>query len=409
MQIPNFGESARFCGFYDRFSSASVARQLSLTDPLGLATASAASDRTGGPAASEMTVPGPPSMETSPQRDFQPILERSSGRMAITVAGTSIDETPDGIAGWMVTTQRGKKTSGSAETPLQVSVPTPGKRVAQPTRAQIIKRVNANFAKTARMPFVPRGEYKIVARPCGGLLVGKVMMPELVRAIASAPKVNSEEIQRDTICPNLAQNIIIISTPEQARVSQYARVRALGIGGQAYEVFAYVAAPENAVKGVIGGIRLSETPEMIRANVVNDYNDTALEAHRIGNSHAVIVLFNGNKVPANVKDVCPRPNVNICFACGKMNPSDDHEKECKPRCKLCGGSHPRGTGNCANKFKTPFLLRKRERERKTATEKAGKTGQSKFRFSKKDNVVFWVFGFGLTCEDARGAPLWHRG
>ncbi|KAL3186247.1 hypothetical protein MRX96_027973 [Rhipicephalus microplus] len=60
MQIPNFGESARFCGFYDRFSSASVARQLSLTDPLGLATASAASDRTGGPAASEMTVPGPP-------------------------------------------------------------------------------------------------------------------------------------------------------------------------------------------------------------------------------------------------------------------------------------------------------------------------------------------------------------
>ncbi|KAH8008598.1 hypothetical protein HPB51_000007 [Rhipicephalus microplus] len=66
-----------------------------------------------------------------------------------------------------------------------------------------------------------------------------------------------------------------------------------------------------------------------------------------------------------------------------MNPSDDHEKECKPRCKLCGGSHPTGTGNCANKFKTQFLLRKRECERKTATEKAGKTGQSKFRFSRK--------------------------
>ncbi|KAL3214989.1 hypothetical protein MRX96_034357 [Rhipicephalus microplus] len=36
--------------------------------------------------------------------------------MAIVVAGTSIDETPDGITGWVVTTQRGKKTSGSAET-----------------------------------------------------------------------------------------------------------------------------------------------------------------------------------------------------------------------------------------------------------------------------------------------------
>ncbi|KAL3225021.1 hypothetical protein MRX96_049388, partial [Rhipicephalus microplus] len=89
-----------------------VARQLSLTDRLGLATASAASDRAGGPAASEMKAPGPSSMDTSPQRDFQPILDRSSGRMAITVTRTSIDETPDGIAGWVVTTQRGKKTLG---------------------------------------------------------------------------------------------------------------------------------------------------------------------------------------------------------------------------------------------------------------------------------------------------------
>ncbi|KAH8027130.1 hypothetical protein HPB51_002284 [Rhipicephalus microplus] len=96
------------------------------------------------------------------------------------------------------------KTSSSAETPLQVSAPTPGKRAAPPTQAQIIRRVNANFAKTARMPFVLRGEYKIMVRPHGGLLVGKVMMPELVRAIASVAKVSSEEIQRDKVCPNVA-------------------------------------------------------------------------------------------------------------------------------------------------------------------------------------------------------------
>ncbi|KAL3214136.1 hypothetical protein MRX96_007263 [Rhipicephalus microplus] len=144
--------------------------------------------------------------------------------MAIAITGTLIDETPDGIAGWVVTTQRGKKTSGSAETPLQVSPPTLGKRAAQPIRAQIIKRVNMNFAKAARMPFVPRGEYKIVVKPRGGVLVGKLMMPELVRAKASVAKVNSEEIKRDTVCPKVAQNIIVIRTPEQARVSQYASV-----------------------------------------------------------------------------------------------------------------------------------------------------------------------------------------
>ncbi|KAH7940882.1 hypothetical protein HPB49_007401 [Dermacentor silvarum] len=138
-------------------------------------------------------------MDTSPARDQQPTLDRSSGRMVVAVPGTPIDETPENIAGWVVATQRGKKaTLNNAETPQQVSAPQPGKKAAQPTRAQIIK------------------------------------------------------------------------------------------------------------------------------------------------------------------------------------------KDCKPRCKLCGGSHPTGTGNCANKFKTPFLLRKREHERKMAAEKAGKSGQSKARFSRKD-------------------------
>ncbi|KAH7953614.1 hypothetical protein HPB49_010599 [Dermacentor silvarum] len=352
-------------------------------------------------------------MDTSPARDQQPTLDRSSGRMVVAVPGTPIDETPENIAGWVVATQRGKKaTLNNAESPQQVSAPQTGKKAAQPTRAQIIKKVNANFAKTARMPHVPRDECKVIVRPRGGLLVGKIMMPELVQAIAGAARISLEDIQRDTICPNVAQNIIVISTPEGERVSRYAAIHALMIGNQAYEVCAYAAAPENTVKGVIGGIPLSETPEMIRAKVVNIYNGTALEAHRIGNSHAVIVLFKGDKVPSYVKycgalircrlyrqhkevcrtcgqvghrrDVCPRPNVVVCFACGKANPGENHEQDCKPRCKLCGGSHPTGTGNCTNKFKTPFLLRKREHERKMAAEKAGKSGQSKARFSRKD-------------------------
>lgn len=351
-------------------------------------------------------------MDTSPARDQQPILDRSSGRMVVAVPGTSIDETLENIDGW--DTQRGKKaTPNNAETPQQVSAPQPGKKAAQPTRAQIIKKVNANFAKTARMPHVPRGECKVIVRPRGGLLVGKIMMPELVQAIAGAARISLEDIQRDTICPNVAQNIIVISTPDGERVSRYATIHALMIGNQAYEVCAYVAAPENTVKGVIGGIPLSETPEMIRAKVVNIYNGTALETHRIGNSHAVIVLFKGDKVPFYVKycgalircrlyrqhkevcrtcgqvghrrDVCPRPNVVVCFACGKANPGETHDQECKPRCKLCGGSHPTGTGNCANKFKTPFILRKRERERKMAAENAGKPDLIKVRFSRKND------------------------
>ncbi|KAH7986594.1 hypothetical protein HPB49_025889 [Dermacentor silvarum] len=80
-------------------------------------------------------------MDTSPARDQQPILDRSSGRMVVAVPGTPIDETPENIAGWVVATQRGKKaTLNNAESPQQVSAPQPGKKAAQPTRAQIIKK-----------------------------------------------------------------------------------------------------------------------------------------------------------------------------------------------------------------------------------------------------------------------------
>ncbi|KAH7958643.1 hypothetical protein HPB49_003604 [Dermacentor silvarum] len=80
-------------------------------------------------------------MDTSPARDQQPTLDRSSGRMVVAVPGTPIDETPENIAGWVVATQRGKKaTLNNAESPQQVSAPQPGKKAAQPTRAQIIKK-----------------------------------------------------------------------------------------------------------------------------------------------------------------------------------------------------------------------------------------------------------------------------
>ncbi|KAL3214158.1 hypothetical protein MRX96_007282 [Rhipicephalus microplus] len=194
-------------------------------------------------------------------------------------------------------------------------------------------------------------------------------------------------------------------------------------------VSAYVAAPENTVKGVLKGIPLSETPEMIRANFVHNYNGAALEAHRIGTSHAVIVRFNGNKVPAYVmycgdlyrcriyrqhKEVCktcrptwatqvrvPPANRKDMLSAGRRNRSEDHEKEGKPRCKLCGRSHPTGTGNCAKKFKTLFLLRRHEHERKTVTKRARKFGQSKVRFSGKDDFPVLLKSAQRECSNSR--------
>ncbi|XP_065293053.1 uncharacterized protein [Dermacentor albipictus] len=112
-------------------------------------------------------------------------------------------------------------------------------------------------------------------------------------------------------------------------------------------------------------------------------------------SYPVIVLFAGQKVPNYVKygsilvrcglyrkhfdvcrqcgkvghrrDVCPNPNTRVCFGCGIVNPSEDHKHECKPKWKLCGGQHPTGERECKNKYKMPYVVKKRQWERKMET------------------------------------------
>lgn len=204
-----------------------------------------------------------------------------------------------------------------------------------------------------------------------------------------------------------------MSTPNEERAQRYSVIRAITMGDQVFEVFTYHAAPENTAKGVIRNISINDTPQDIRQYVLNNFNTTAIDAHRIGNSEAVIVLFQGNKVPSYIKyagvlircylyrqhrevcrtcgqighrkDVCPYPNARVCFACGKHNPGQNHEEECKPHCKLCGGPHPTGTKNCKNKFKTPYLVKKRQWNRKEAEEaKAKPQPDMKVRLSRKD-------------------------
>lgn len=119
-----------------------------------------------------------------------------------------------------------------------------------------------------------------------------------------------------------------------------------------FEVSAYRTVPGGTAKGVIRGIAFDETPEDINEAIVTKYNPTTLEAHRIGNSTAVIVLFEGQRVARYVKyraallkcglyrkhhevcrccgkvghriDVCPTPETRVCFACRAA-------KACRPR------------------------------------------------------------------------------
>ncbi|KAH8009913.1 hypothetical protein HPB51_021711 [Rhipicephalus microplus] len=314
---------------------------------------------------------------------------RSTGRTAVAVRGNDLH--PNDIAGWKIS---GKQVSQRPNKPQLNEVTQSNKPTPQFSEAQA-KRMVARITKASRMPLnLPREEQKIVIRPRGELFLAKLEADIVMSAVITAANVPKTTAKADTICINPTQNIIVISTPDEERARYYASVRSLYIGGRSYETHAYCTAPHGTVKGVIRGIAVENTAGNLHKNILNQANPQALEAHRIGNTTSIVILFAGTKVPNYIKygfiivkcglyiqhhnvcktcgkighraDVCPTPETKICFACGAPNPTADHAARCKPRCKLCNGAHATGTEGCTNKYKVPFVVAQRRWKRRNA-------------------------------------------
>ncbi|KAH7944968.1 hypothetical protein HPB49_002864 [Dermacentor silvarum] len=239
------------------------------------------------------------------------------------------------------------------------------------------------------MPVLPKEDTKIVIRPRGGLDISETGASTAADAIFAGAGISHDELSQDTLCPNLQQNIMVASTPRRENADRYVRIKEIRISDKVHELCAYETAPHFTSKGIRRGIPLQDNPASIDGKIVNQNNPLALAANRIAQTGTIIIASDGHRVPNFVRygtplmkcslyrkqvdvchacgrlghptDVCPTPSDVICRGCGLQNRDEQHQ--CTPKCKICGDPHLTAGKECAYRFKTPYIVRRRRFER----------------------------------------------
>ncbi|KAL1446671.1 hypothetical protein MTO96_028785 [Rhipicephalus appendiculatus] len=172
--------------------------------------------------------------------------------MQVEVEGEEIrtEEFQEG-SGWTHVVRKAKTQGKEATRP-----PTPERQSRPRERDKYANKVIASTTRASKMPNVLKTsstDIKIVVRPRGGLNIAK-LQATVATAIREAAGVSREDGKADTFCPNVHQNIVVVSTPDEGRARAYARLQSIRIGDQVHEAGAYQTTPDGMVKGIIRGV-----------------------------------------------------------------------------------------------------------------------------------------------------------
>ncbi|KAH7973271.1 hypothetical protein HPB52_023336 [Rhipicephalus sanguineus] len=234
----------------------------------------------------------------------------------------------------------------------------------------------------APLPRLPAEDFKIVFRPGGGLDLRTTTNGALLQTLCTLATIDYATARAaDRVRINPYNNSLTVSTPSESHARIYLRVSELRLGSISYPLRAYMAAPDNALRGIIYNAVDSQTQEEIiqdlqSMNVNTPY--AIADARQMGRSKSILITFVGTTTlpssivfncgvyrchpfrpkaeactncwtPGHRADVCTKPKSALCCRCGQAH-STVEPPTCVPCCILCKEAHLTGSRPCKLRF-----------------------------------------------------------
>lgn len=271
-----------------------------------------------------------------------------------------------------------KQAPASDTSALSGSPAGPGKPAAPPQG----KSASPKLKKHPPLPRLPATDFKIVFRPRGGLDLRPINGGALLPILCAGAEIDYNQARsQDKLRINPHNNSLTVSTPSEPRMKRYVQLQGLQLNDQQYPMKAYVAAPDNAIKGILYNAVYNQSQEEIFEDLVAlnpSRTFTIADARQLGRTKSILVTFiNTTEVPRQLNfygavyschpfkakveacfncrkpghraDVCPKERTGLCPRCGIAHPVKP-TPDCTPKCILCGGAHFTGTRRCKVRF-----------------------------------------------------------
>lgn len=254
--------------------------------------------------------------------------------------------------------------------------------LATPAQHKQGKPSSPKLRRHAPLPQLPATDLKIIFRPGGSLDLRQCNGGMLLPLVCNVVHVNYNEARlHDRLRINPYNNSFTISTPAEDRAQRYVQTQVLKIHDKQFPVRAYIAAPDDAIRGIIYNAIYDQSQEEIFEDLsaLNQSKSfTIADARPLGRTKSILVTFVQTKTipkqlnfygavyachpfkakveacyncwkPGHRADVCPQPVTNRCHRCGEPHPPTD-PPTCESKCILCNGLHFTSSKECKVRF-----------------------------------------------------------